>query len=176
MPALALKVAPLLETLKQAYRSFTGGQFGECKTALSQIIASIPLVAAASRSEANDLKELLDVAREYMTAVRIKGALDEASQAEGGDVVRSLELSAYFTHCNLQPSHSMLALKTAMANAFKAKVRLEISLWEVAAALFSSLQTSDYSHTLHLTHTITTELHQRGLFCAQIARAPRYEL
>ena len=122
MPALALKVAPLLETLKNAYRSFTGGQFGECKFALAQILTSIPLVAASSRSEANDLKELLEVAREYMTAVRIKAALDEASHTEGSDVSRGLELSAYFTHCNLQPSHLMLALKTAMANAFKAKV------------------------------------------------------
>ena len=126
MPALALKVAPLLEVLKNAYRSFTSGQFGECKAALTQILTSIPLVAASSRSEANDLRELLEVAREYMTAVRIKAALDEASAAEGGDVARSLELSAYFTHCSLQPSHLMLALKTAMANAFKAKVCLEL--------------------------------------------------
>ena len=35
--------------------------------------------------------------------------------------MRSLELNAYFTHCNLQPSHLMLALKTAMASAYKAK-------------------------------------------------------
>ena len=41
--------------------------------------------------------------------------------SEGGDVGRSLELAAYFTHCNLQPAHLMLALKTAMANAFKSK-------------------------------------------------------
>lgn len=120
MPALSMKVGPLLDLLKQAYRSFTGGQFGECKTALSEIMASIPLVAASSRSETNDLKELLEVTREYITAVRVKAAIDEAG---AGDVARGLELAAYFTHCNLQPSHLMLALKTAMANAFKAKVR-----------------------------------------------------
>ena len=44
------------------------------------------------------------------------------SSDAGEDVQRSLELSAYFTHCNLQPAHLMLALKTAMAAAFKAKV------------------------------------------------------
>lgn len=124
MPALALKVTPLLDLLKQAYRSFTGGQFAECKTALSQILSSIPLIAAASRAESNDLKELLDVAREYMTAVRVKAALDECAAAGENSVTRSLELAAYFTHCNLQPSHLMLALKTAMANSFKAKVRI----------------------------------------------------
>ena len=40
------------------------------------------------------------------------------------DIPRSLELAAYFTHCNLQPSHLMLALKTAMALAFKSKVSI----------------------------------------------------
>lgn len=40
------------------------------------------------------------------------------------DVPRSLELAAYFTHCNLQPAHLMLALKTAMALAFKNKVTI----------------------------------------------------
>ena len=123
MPALSLKVGPLLDLLKQVYRSFTGGQFGECKVALGQIMAAIPLVAAPSRSETNDLKELLDVTREYITAVRVKAAIDEASAGSEVEVSRGLELAAYFTHCNLQPSHLMLALKTAMASAFKAKVR-----------------------------------------------------
>jgi hypothetical protein len=59
------------------------------------------------------------VSREYLIALKVKGAIGEA----GADVARGLELAAYFTHCNLQPSHLMLALKTAMASAFKNKVR-----------------------------------------------------
>eukprot|EP01034_Spumella_vulgaris_P022091 gene22091-28190_t len=116
-PSLTLKVASLLELLKSAYKSFTNAQFAECKDSLESIIRTIPLVSAASRSEVNDLKELLDVSREYITAIRVKNA----SGAVGGDVARGLELAAYFTHCNLQPSHLLLALKTAMANAFKNK-------------------------------------------------------
>ena len=37
------------------------------------------------------------------------------------DPVRSTELSAYFTHCNLQPAHLLLALRSAMGTAFKHK-------------------------------------------------------
>jgi coatomer protein complex subunit alpha (xenin) len=70
MPALTLKVTPLLEQLKQAYRAFTNAQFTECRAALDAIVSAIPLVSAASRSETNDLKELLDVSREYITAIR----------------------------------------------------------------------------------------------------------
>lgn len=117
MPLLPVKVDPLLAKLKNVYRAFTGGQFGECEILLNEILTSIPLVVASTRAESNDIKELLSVCREYLTAVRVKAAIANASD----DVVRSLELNAYFTHCNLQPSHLMLALKTAMAAAFKAK-------------------------------------------------------
>ena len=37
------------------------------------------------------------------------------------DQKRSCELAAYFTHCNLQPVHLMLTLRTAMNLAFKLK-------------------------------------------------------
>eukprot|EP01041_Mallomonas_annulata_P007740 gene7740-15829_t len=116
MPAMSMKVTPLLELLKQAYRSFTAAQFDECRLNLDKILQSIPMVVTATRSESNDLKELLDVCREYITALRVK-----SSMAETEDVARGLELAAYFTHCNLQPAHLMLALKNAMATAFKNK-------------------------------------------------------
>merc|ERR1712241_599352 len=63
------------------------------------------------------MKEMLEICREYITAIRIKGAMAEA----GADPVRSTELSAYFTHCNLQPVHLLLALRSAMGTSFKHK-------------------------------------------------------
>merc|ERR1711871_625935 len=116
LPAVALKTTLLLDLLKQVYRSFTSAQFIECRQNLDTIIQSIPLVVAGSRTDTNDLKELLDVCREYITALRVKAAMSETV-----DPARSLELAAYFTHCNLLPAHLMLALNTAMANAFKSK-------------------------------------------------------
>jgi coatomer protein complex subunit alpha (xenin) len=119
LPSLSLKLSSLLEVLKQSYRSFTSAKFVECRECLDNILHTIPLIVVSSKTESNDIKELLEVCREYITALRVKSALDETAAA---DVPRSLELVAYFTHCNLQPSHLMLALKTAMANAFKNKV------------------------------------------------------
>lgn len=117
LPACALKVAPLLDSLKQAYRAFTSAQFQECESNLENVMRSIPLVVAVARTETNDLKELLDVCREYLIALKVKTAMGSTE----GDVSRTLELGAYFTHCNLQPAHLMLALKSAMATAFKNK-------------------------------------------------------
>jgi coatomer protein complex subunit alpha (xenin) len=60
---------------------------------------------------------MVNVCREYVTAIRIKGAMAEA----GNDSVRSTELAAYFTHCELIPGHLLLALRSAMGIAFKHK-------------------------------------------------------
>jgi len=116
LPISTLKSAHLLDSLKQAYRFFTAGDFPMCQAALTAIMTTIPMVVATNRAETTELKELLEVCREYTTALRLKTAMGECS-----DVVRTLELGAYFTHCNLQPAHLLLALKNAMTTAFKSK-------------------------------------------------------
>jgi coatomer protein complex subunit alpha (xenin) len=45
----------------------------------------------------------------------------ELSRKEVTDPVRNMELSAYFTHCSLQPGHLQLTLRSAMNAAFKFK-------------------------------------------------------
>jgi len=117
LPTLSLKMPPLLDSLKAAYKAFTNGAFTECRTFFESIVSSIPLISVASKQEGSELKELMDVCREYITALNIKNAVDENAD----NVVRSLELNAYFSHCGLQPSHLMMALNKAMSAAFKAK-------------------------------------------------------
>jgi coatomer protein complex subunit alpha (xenin) len=117
LPATALRSAHMLELLKLAYTNFTSADFGSCRENLDTIIQSIPLVIATTRGETNELKELLDLCREYVTALSVKGAMATCKE----DPVRTLELAAYFTHCTLQPGHLLLALKSAMTVAFKAK-------------------------------------------------------
>ena len=48
---------------------------------------------AESRADSNELKELLEISREYLTAIRLKDANAGATGA------RQMELSALFTHC-----------------------------------------------------------------------------
>lgn len=117
LPNLSLKTPNLLEKLKAAYKAFTAAQFQTCQELLENILSSVPLTVAQNKGESDDLKELLNLAKEYLVAVKIKTAMDNAA----ADAPRSLELAAYFTHCNLQPAHMILALKTAMATAFKNK-------------------------------------------------------
>lgn len=117
LPRTSLKMKNLVVGIRSGYRFFQGGKFNDSKAAFSDVLAKIPLVITDNRNEANEMKEMLEICREYITAIRIKGAMSECAS----DPARSTELSAYFTHCNLQPVHLLLALRSAMGTAFKHK-------------------------------------------------------
>lgn len=117
LPRSCLKMKSLVSGLRNGYRFFQGGKFNDAKASFHDVLTKIPLVVTETREEASELKEMVEICREYITAIRIKGAMSECA----GDPVRSTELSAYFTHCNLQPVHLLLALRSAMGTAFKHK-------------------------------------------------------
>ena len=73
MPALSLKVATLLEELKQAYRAFTSAQFSECRQNLDSIITSIPLVEVV-------LNDLLSLVIQIVNACVITGGVKNGEQ------------------------------------------------------------------------------------------------
>mmetsp|Transcript_44916 Transcript_44916/g.54421 ORF Transcript_44916/g.54421 Transcript_44916/m.54421 type:complete len:1287 (-) Transcript_44916:192-4052(-) len=117
LPRTPLKLKNLVTGIKLGYRAFQSGKFSDAKNRFSEVLANIPLVVTESRNEAGEIKEMLEISREYITAIRIKSAMSEAAR----NPARSTELSAYFTHCNLQPVHLLLALRSAMGTAFKHK-------------------------------------------------------
>lgn len=117
LPRVPLSLKSLVAGIRVGYRAFQGGKFNDAKAAFSDILVKIPLVVTSSRNEASEVKDMLEISREYITAIRIKGAMSEVQK----DPVRSTELSAYFTHCNLQPIHLLLALRSAMGTSFKHK-------------------------------------------------------
>mmetsp|Transcript_36223 Transcript_36223/g.66301 ORF Transcript_36223/g.66301 Transcript_36223/m.66301 type:complete len:244 (+) Transcript_36223:3077-3808(+) len=117
LPSICIKLPWLIESLKAAYKHFHMGSFAESLESFKAIVHGVPLVVTMSRSEGSEAKELLDISREYITAIRLKLAINEVAE----DPVRSTELCAYFTHCNLQPGHLFLALRQAMVSAFRIK-------------------------------------------------------
>lgn len=117
LPRTYLYTKDLVNGVRNGYRFFQGGKFGDCLAAFADVLAKIPMVVAENRQEENEIKEMISICREYITAIRIKNAMTLA----GDDPVRSTELAAYFTHCNLQPVHLLLALRAAMGTAFKHK-------------------------------------------------------
>ena len=117
LPRTPLSVKTLVNGVRNGYRFFQGGKFNDSRAAFAQVLTQIPLVVTSNRAEANEIKDMVGICREYITAIRIKGAMSEAAS----NPVRSTELSAYFTHCDLQSVHLLLALRSAMGTAFKHK-------------------------------------------------------
>merc|ERR1712238_152098 len=117
LPRSSMKIKGLIGGVRSGYRFFQTGKFNDAKEAFVSVLVDIPLVMTESKQEGLEIKEMLEICREYITAIRIKAAMSEAAS----EPVRSTELSAYFTHCNLQPVHLLLALRSAMGTAFKHK-------------------------------------------------------
>jgi coatomer protein complex subunit alpha (xenin) len=117
LPRIFITTKNLIDGVKSGYRFFQGGKFNDSKAAFMKVLCQIPLVVTENPKEQAQIKQMVSVCREYITAIRIKGAMAEA----GGNAVRATELSAYFTHCELLPAHLVLALRSAMGTAFKHK-------------------------------------------------------
>jgi len=131
-PALLFAMPALEERVKGAYKLVTDGKFADALRAFVGILQAVPLMAVETRREADEVKELVSICREYSVGLRCEVrrkelAAEAAAAAAGpeGDGARraaargGAELAAYFTHCRLQPVHLALALRSAMTVFYK---------------------------------------------------------
>jgi coatomer subunit alpha len=59
-------------------------------------------------------RQTVTTTREYLLGVSIELERRRITQDDPDNVKRSLELAAYFTHCQLQPPHMQIALRSAI--------------------------------------------------------------
>lgn len=59
-------------------------------------------------------RDTVTTAREYLLGVSLELERRRVAQESPDDVKRSLELAAYFAHCELQPAHMQIALRSAI--------------------------------------------------------------
>jgi coatomer protein complex subunit alpha (xenin) len=57
---------------------------------------------------------MVNLAREYVVGLMLETERQRLVAEEPDNQSRILELAALFTHCNLQPAHIQLALRSAM--------------------------------------------------------------
>jgi coatomer protein complex subunit alpha (xenin) len=118
-PAVCITLENLAGQVQSGYQAFSKGpaHFVRCMNIFRKVIHSIPFVVCDTRPKVNELKKLQGICREYILGVSI----DSKRQETPKDVVRQVELSAYFTHVNLEPMHLILVLRAGMVTAAKAK-------------------------------------------------------
>jgi len=126
LPIVSIQFPMLVERLQTAYRSFTAGKFQDALDQFRSILHLLPVITATSTNEASEAKELIGIVVEYILGLQIEMRRKEIASSpnaasDASVIARICELSAYFTHCNLQPTHVQLTLRSAMNNAVKAK-------------------------------------------------------
>jgi coatomer protein complex subunit alpha (xenin) len=117
---VCVTVASLTERIKVGYKAFTEGKLAEAGNIFTSTLQSVTVACVDSKSELDELREQMAVCREYITAVLLETTRREQFK---DDAVRNMELAAYLTHCNLQPLHLLISLRSAMSSAVKVRAR-----------------------------------------------------
>ncbi|KAJ1560460.1 hypothetical protein HK096_008611, partial [Nowakowskiella sp. JEL0078] len=118
VPVPVVTITSAIETLQNAYAAVKNGGFSSAITLFRQILREVVLIVVEKRSDVEEVNQLIGVCREYILGSRL-GLL--ALETRESDPKRSLEVAAYFTHCQLQPPHLQRSLHSAMLKAVKIK-------------------------------------------------------
>jgi len=121
VPAVGLKLADLVSRLQQAYQYTTAGKFVDAIERFHAILLSIPLLVVDTKAEVAEATQLVEICREYIVGLSMEQARKDHPKATLDEQKRVCEMAAYFSHCNLQPVHLILTLRTALNLFFKLK-------------------------------------------------------
>jgi coatomer protein complex subunit alpha (xenin) len=118
LPAVCITLGSLSERIKLGYKAFTEGKLPEAQVAFVYVLQAVVAAVVDSKQDLEELRELMGICKEYITAVLLETTRREQFK---DDAQRNVELAAYLTHCNLQPLHLLISLRSAMSSAVKLK-------------------------------------------------------
>lgn len=121
LPAISVSLDELTQRLQGCYRLTTEGKFSEAINKLRQILLSVPLLVVDSKQKVAEAQQLIEICRKYLVGLLIESHRRTLPTSSLEDQLRGLELAAYFTHCDLQPPHEILTLRTAVKSSFTLK-------------------------------------------------------
>jgi len=99
--------------LPEAQRLVSANKLEDAAQLLKHVLLSSLFVVPTSTSDSTQLQDLVAVAREYLLGISIELERRRVVKDEPDNIQRNLELAAYFTHSDLQPTHLKLALRNA---------------------------------------------------------------
>ncbi|KAL3836986.1 hypothetical protein ACJMK2_022379 [Sinanodonta woodiana] len=121
VPAVGLRLNALVQQLQVAYQMTTAGKFTEAAEKFRSILLSVPLLVVENKQEIAEAQQLIEISREYIVGLSMECTRKDMPKETLNDQKRTCEMAAYFTHCNLQPVHLILTLRTALNLFFKLK-------------------------------------------------------
>ncbi|KAF5271367.1 hypothetical protein FQA39_LY08165 [Lamprigera yunnana] len=121
LPTAGLKLSDLVLRLQTCYQLTTGGKFAEAVEKLQLLLLQVTLLVVDTKQEIWEAQQLLKICREYILGLKMECLRKSLPKVTHEDQKRQCEMAAYFTHCNLQPVHQILTLRTALNMFFKVK-------------------------------------------------------
>ena len=118
LPLLPVSVRSLEEKQAAGIDATTKGDFAQSLAIFRSLIQAATLVAVYSDQEAKKVKDMIRLATEYVTAMRLELERQELRK-NNGDIVRQLELACIFTLCGMKTEHKFLAYKSAFTLNYK---------------------------------------------------------
>lgn len=115
-PCHIFTVDLLKRELEVALQLTTAGKFSEAIKLFENVLLSSLFTVADGQDEATELCEIIALCREYVFGLRIEQMRKEALSI---DEARSLALACYFSTCGLRNEHLILALRSALTQAYK---------------------------------------------------------
>ncbi|KAL1131457.1 hypothetical protein AAG570_011074 [Ranatra chinensis] len=120
-PALWIKLNDLVTKLQNCYQLTTNGKFPDAIDRFRNLMFSILLLVVDTKQHISEAQMLLQICKEYVLGLLMETKRKELPKTTLEEQKRACELAAYFTHCNLQPVHQILTLRTAINLFFKLK-------------------------------------------------------
>jgi len=118
LPAIAVTLSQLKEKIQEAYSLTLKGKFEDATNTFRNILLSVPLLVVDSRQDVTNAQQLIVTCKEYIVGLMMEQKRKSLSKSED---VRQAEMACYLTHCNWDPQHLKLALRTAYSSTFKLK-------------------------------------------------------
>jgi coatomer protein complex subunit alpha (xenin) len=100
--------------MRAAFKDVTNNNVENAIAILRDVLHTLLLFAASSKSEADEVGKTVQTIREYIVGLSIEVARRNLDLSTPDGVKRNLELAAYFTHSQLSPQHRGLAYMQAM--------------------------------------------------------------
>ncbi|KAF9010173.1 coatomer subunit alpha-2 [Cyathus striatus] len=114
LPVTARSLQQIRSELSDGFRLVSGNKLSDAQSAFRAVLHALLLVVLSSDDEAKLWRDTVTSAREYLLGVSIELERRRVAEEEPDNNRRNLELAAYFTHCQLQPPHLQIALRSAI--------------------------------------------------------------
>ncbi|XP_017770594.1 PREDICTED: coatomer subunit alpha [Nicrophorus vespilloides] len=120
-PFVHTKLTDLIQRLHVCYQLTTGGKFTEAIEKMQLLLLQVTLIVAESKNAVVEAQQLIKICREYVIGLKMETQRKSLPKNLPEEQERQCEMAAYFTHCQLQPIHQILTLRTALNMFFKLK-------------------------------------------------------